>query len=202
MKLYYVPMTRAGRVRWMLEELEVPYELARLNPSKGENRTPEYLAIHPLGHVPAFVDGDVKLFESGAIIAYLADKYPDKGLAPPLGSRERGPYYQWMFFAQATMEPPLADVFQHVVRLPDDQKDARSVERAKQRWAEVAAVVDRALADGRPYLLGDRFSAADIMVTSGLMWAKAQGMLEGAERLTEYSKRCGGRPAAKRARAD
>src|SRR5947209_2974309 len=85
-KLYYVPMTRSNRPRWMLEELGVPYQLARLDPKKGENQTPDYLAINPTGKVPALVDGEVKMFESAAIVAYLGDKFADRKLAPPVGS--------------------------------------------------------------------------------------------------------------------
>ena len=80
MKLYYTPRTRSSRPRWMLEELEIPYELVRVDLSAGEHRKPEYLAINPYGAVPALVDGEVKLFESAAICAYLADKHPDRGL--------------------------------------------------------------------------------------------------------------------------
>ena len=94
MKLYYAPQTRATRPRWMLEEIGAPYELVRLQLSKGEHKQPEYLKIHPHGAVPAYSDGEVTMFESAAICAYLADKFPDKRLAPPLGSPQRGLYYQ------------------------------------------------------------------------------------------------------------
>src|SRR5256885_9492904 len=106
MKLYYAPQTRATRPRWMLEEIGVPYELVRLQLSKGEHKQPEYLKIHPHGAVPAYSDGEVTMFESAAICAYLADKFPDKRLAPPLGSPQRGLYYQWLVYARAHKEPP------------------------------------------------------------------------------------------------
>src|SRR4051794_3745039 len=109
LKLYYVPRTRAVRARWMLEELGVPHELHRVDLANGEHRSPEYLArVHPLGHVPVLVDGETAIFESAAIIAYLADRFPEKQLAPAPGSPERGPYYQWMFYAVTELEPHVA----------------------------------------------------------------------------------------------
>jgi glutathione S-transferase len=83
MKLYFAPRTRAVRPRWLLEELGVPYELVKLDPSKQENKTPAFLALHPFGEIPVLVDGDVTLFESAAICLYLADRFPEKNLAPP-----------------------------------------------------------------------------------------------------------------------
>src|SRR5438874_13750739 len=105
MKLYYVPRTRAGRVRWMLEELAVPYEISRLDPALRQQKDPAYLALNPNGTVPTLTDGDVTMYESAAICMYLADKFPDAGLAPPLGSRDRALYYQWIVYAMVTVEP-------------------------------------------------------------------------------------------------
>jgi glutathione S-transferase len=105
MKLYFAPRTRAIRARWLLEELGVPYELIKLDLARQENSTPTYLAVHPLGEVPALVDGDVTLLESLAICLYLADRFPEKHLAPLMGSAERGPYYQWMAFAEVSLAP-------------------------------------------------------------------------------------------------
>ena len=106
MRLYYVPRTRAGRPRWVLEELGIPYELVRLDPARGETRSPEHLSRQPLGHVPALEDEGGLLFESAAICLYLAEKYPEKGLVPPPGSRGRGLTYQWLFYAMTELEPP------------------------------------------------------------------------------------------------
>ena len=103
MKLYYAPQTRAVRPRWLLEEIGAPYTLVRLDMSKGEHKTPEYVKIHPHGAVPALVDGDVTMFESAAICAYLADKFPEKRLAPPVGSPARATYYQWIIYSMATL---------------------------------------------------------------------------------------------------
>jgi len=199
-KLYYVPMTRASRPRFLLEELGVPYELVRLDASKKENRSEAYLAIHPLGAVPALADGDTVLFESAAIIMYLADKFIDKGLAPPLGSPERGEYYKWIVYAMTTMEPAL-QILHAQNRFPEAERDARTVEAARARFKETAAVVENALVD-KEYLLGNHFTAADIVVGSVAGWGKATGLLDDKAPLTQYVRRVMARPAAKRSRAD
>jgi glutathione S-transferase len=202
-KLYYVPMTRATRARWMLEELGIPYELHRLDLSRKENRGEAYLGVHPLGHVPALVDEEagVTMFESAAIVMYLADRHPEKRLAPPVGSPLRASYYQWMCFVPATMEPPLATVFDQQTKLPEAERSPRVIDAAKARWRTVCAALDRAV-DGKKYILGDEFSAADIMVGSALAWSKAMGLLEEQPRLVAYSKRAADRPAFRAARAD
>lgn len=194
MKLYYAPQTRAGRPRWMLEELGVPYELVTLDLGKGEHKTPAYRAIHPHGAVPALVDGDLTLFESAAICAYLADKYPEKHLAPPIGTPARGLYYQWMHYAMATIEPPLLQVFLHRVMLPEAERSPAVAEAGVQAFGEVVPVLERALA-GRRWILGDQFSAADVMVGSCLIWGKFMGLTAAHPELEAYIGRLMERPA-------
>src|SRR5450432_3445744 len=104
MKLYFAPRTRASRPRWQLEELGIPYQLVKLDLSKQENQTPEFLAVSPLGELPVLVDGDVTLLEPAAICLYLADRFPEKQLAPLPGSAARGAYLQWLLFAEATLQ--------------------------------------------------------------------------------------------------
>jgi glutathione S-transferase len=198
MKLYYSPQSRGIRPRWLLEELGVPYDLVTVDLSKGEQKKPEHLKVHPLGAVPALEDGDLTMFESAAICAYLADKYADKGLAPPVNSPARGLYQQWLFFAMATAEPPVVDVFLHTVMLPEGQRKPEVAEAGKKRWHEVGAVLDRAL-EGRQFLLGDQFTAADVMIGSITAWGSFMGLLEGHPNLQEYAKRMSSRPAFQRA---
>src|SRR5271166_4282849 len=104
MKLYFAPQTRAIRPLIMLEELAVPYEVVLIDFKGGEHKTVEYRKIHPHGQLPALQDGRLTMFESAAICAYLADKFPDKRMAPALGTVERGTYYQWMFYSVAALE--------------------------------------------------------------------------------------------------
>ena len=124
LKLYHSAQSRSTRPRWLLEEIGAPYELVRVDLGKQEHKTPQYLQIHPHGVVPALVDGDLALIESGAICAYLADKFPAARLAPAVGTPERGRYYQWMFYTMATLEPPLLQVFMNTVQLPEAQRSA------------------------------------------------------------------------------
>src|SRR5256885_12445889 len=198
MKLYYVPMTRSNRPRWMLEELGIPYELVRLDPRKGENQTPEYLAINPTGKVPALVDGEVKMFESAAIVAYLADK--SGKLAPPVGSAERPLYYQWLFFGMTTLEQPVSQYAKHSSTLPPEKRVAEVAEDAKTGVERALAPLDRAVAD-RQWLLGS-FSAADIVVGATLSWASGMRLLDGHPALLDYVKRLKERPAFQRSRKD
>ena len=201
MKLYYSPQTRAVRPRWLLEELGVPYDTVRLDMSKGEHKSPAHMKIHPHGAVPALVDGELAMFESGAICAYLADKYPDKHLAPPVGSAARGPYYQWMFYCMATLEPPIVQIFLNTVFLPENQRSAAAADEGRKSFADIARVLSAAL-NGRPYLLGKDFSAADVMIGSTLAWGGFMGLLEGQPVLQDYVKRLSERPAYQRAQAD
>lgn len=202
MKLYFAPNTRSVRPRWLLEELEVPYVLERLDMSKGQHKSLDYMKIHPHGAVPAFVDGSLAMFESAAIVMYLADKYPEKGLAPAPGTPERGPYYQWILYAMTTLEPPLLQYFLHTRMLPEDKRSAHEAEQAHARLDEVFKVLGHELRD-RPYMVGSHFTAADVMIGSMLGWAKMLGLLDKAgSELNEYFARIADRPAFKRGSAN
>jgi glutathione S-transferase len=201
MKLYHSPRSRSVRPRWLLEELGVPYELVTLDLSKEEQKAPAYLKLHPHGAVPALTDGDVTIFESAAICAYLADKFPDKHLAPPVSSPARGLYYQWMFYSMATLEPPVLQVFMNTVMLPEAQRSAAAAEEGRKKCAEIATVLERAIA-GKAFLLGEQFSAADVMIGSTLGWGKFLGVLQGHLQLEAYVDRLSARPAFQRAQAD
>lgn len=201
MKLYYWPRTRAMRPRWMLQELSVPYDLIRVNLPEGEHKTPFYREIHPHGKVPAFVDDDgTVLFESAAICMYLADKYPEKGLAPEVGTPERGLYYQWMFYSTATLESIIA---QHLVlpKLAHNPRDAKSLDRVRDKLAEIAEVLNAAL-EATEFLVGDSFTAADLMVGSQIMGAIDSGILPSLPNLNAYKERLSTRSAFKRALMD
>ncbi len=201
MKLYFAPRTRAIRPRWLLEELGVPYELVRLDLARQENTTPAYLAVHPLGEVPALVDGEVTLLESLAICLHLADRFPEKHLAPLIGSAERGPYYQWMAFAEVRLDPVVIEFYMHA-QLPEEQKaSAHSQEelaKHRTRLTAVLDVIDVGLG-GREFLVGGAFTAADVVMASILHLANTLKLLDGHPRLVEYVKRHSQRPAVRRA---
>lgn len=201
MKLYHSPRSRSVRPRWLLEEIGAPYELIRVDLAKGEQKTPAYLKLHPHGAVPVFVDGDLTLFESAAICAYLADKFPEKRLAPPIGTATRGLYYQWMHYAMATLEPPLLQVFLHTSMLPEAERSAKAAEEGRTKFADVARVLSQALT-GKSFLVGDTFSAADVMIGSMLGWARTLRLLTEQPVLDASVKSLVERPAFKRAQTD
>jgi glutathione S-transferase len=200
MKLYYVPRTRASRPRWVLEELGVPYDLVRLDPAKGETRTPEHLARHPLGHVPVLEDRGQCVFESGAICMHLADLFPEKRLLPAPGSVERALAYQWVLFAMAELEPPLV-VLSAEARKADGGRDEAAATAARERFRKAGQALEGVLR-GRKHLLGESFGVADVMVGATLAWARGFHLLEGLPAVEAYLARLRERPAWRRAIAD
>jgi glutathione S-transferase len=200
LKLYYVPRTRATRPRWLLEELGLPYELVRLDAKGGATRTPEHLARHPLGHVPALEDGDVRIFESGAICFHLAERYGEGKLLPPPGTAARAEAYQWLAFALTELEPPLVEISAEQ-RRPEGQADPARIAAAKERFRAAAKVVDAAV-EGRTFLLGDAFGAADVVLGAVLSWGKFLAGLDGLPAASAYLARLKKRPAFARATAD
>jgi len=202
LKLYYATQTRAGRPRWLLEEIGAPYELVRLDLTKGDQKKPDYLKINPTGTVPAMVDGDLALFESAAICLYLADKFPDKRLAPPVGAPARGRYYQWVQYAMCGLEPPLVTMFMHTMMKPEAQRIPALVDEARTQLKTVLGVLEQALA-GRTYMVGDGFTVADVMIASTLGWARMMGLIgTDLPDVTAYLDRMLARPAMQRAIAD
>jgi glutathione S-transferase len=201
MKIYHSQYTRSGRARWALEEVGAPYEIERISLREGDHKKPEYLAIHPHGAVPALVDGDLTLTESSAIVLHLADKFPDKHLAPALGTNERAAYYRWMVYVPATVDPVLQTLTMHTRFLPEDKRNPALVEEAKRSLATIAKVLEDAT-DGRSYIVGDHFTAADIMVGSALGWFGFLGALGDHPKLVAYLEGLQKRPAYQRAHAD
>jgi glutathione S-transferase len=200
--LYHANQSRSVRPRWLLEELGVPYTVVRLDLAAGEQKRPEYLKINPNGTVPALVDDDLALFESAAIVQYLADKFPAKRLAPPVGTPARGLYYQWIHYAMSGLEPPVVTLFLHTIRKPEAERLPALVTDARAQIAAALGVVERALG-GRPFILGDEFSAADVMVASTLGWARMMQIVgEELANVSGYVTRLTRRPAFLRASAD
>ncbi len=201
MRLYYVPKTRANRPRWVLEELGVPYELVCLDPKKGETRSLDHLARHPLGHVPVLEDGELQMFESVAICLYLAEKFPQGKLLPSLGTPDRALAYQWIFYAVTELEPPLS-VLSAQNRKPEAERDPVAIADARERLRKALAALETPLSR-QPTLLAEGFSVADIVVAACLLWAKALGALDASPvAVKEYTARMGDRPARRRAIAD
>ena len=194
--LQHVPFSRSLRVRWLLEELGLPYELATR--SFADLKRPEHLALHPLGKVPVLVDGDVVLFESGAILQHLLERYGSGRLEPKPGTAERARYQQWFHYAEASVTPPLGLIVRHTVLLPESERIAAVVAGARAEAQRVLAPVERALA-GQSWLLPD-FSAADVMMGYSVKLASLLRLLgEATPDLVAYLARCEERPAYQRA---
>lgn len=205
MKLYYIPTTRAVRPRWLLEEMELPYELIYV--TMAMTQQPEYRQLHPHGKVPVLVDGDVTIFESAAICAYLADKYPEKGFAPLPETSARGYYYQWLFYAPLTLEPPVEQFMFHVLPnlpeklLPLKQRTQVLPQEAMQWFAQVCSPLNELLKE-QNYLVENCFSVADVVTGGVLLWAHKLGMLSEDNPVKAYINRLMERPAFKRADED
>ncbi len=200
MKLYYAPGTRAARPRWLLEELEVPYELVTVDLEAGAHRRPEYLAVHPLGRVPALADGELRLLESVAICVHLADRFRDRGLMPEPGSPERALVTQWLLFATTELDGSLDLISLHSADLPDGERVPAIVPWARARFSQGARVLDDAVG-GRRFLVGDRLTAADVVLGCLLSWADRARLLGHFPELARYREDLLSRPAARRALA-
>ena len=190
---YTHPMSRGRIVRWMLEELGRPYRTEILEYGT-TMKAPEYLAINPMGKVPAIRHGDTVVTEAGAICAYLADAFPDAGLAPPLGDRRRGPYFRWMFFAAGPVEGAMVARGLGVEVKPEQKR--------MMGWGDLTDLMnglESAIA-GRDYILGDTFSAADVYFGSHIGWGMQFGLVEKRPVFQRYDERLQSRPAAVRAR--
>jgi glutathione S-transferase len=189
---YTNPMSRGRIVRWMLEEVAEPYETVLLDYGT-TMKAPEYLAINPMGKVPAIKHGDTVVTEAAAICAYLADIFPEKELAPPPGDRRRGPYYRWMFFAAGPLE---ASVTAKALGLlaPAD----KSALAGYGTFDQTIDALERAVGD-TAYICGDQFTAADVYVGAQLGWGMMFGTIAKRPVFEEYFGRLQGRPAARRA---
>lgn len=200
MKLYHAPGTRSIRIIWLMEELGLPYELERLGLREPSMRTPEYLQKHPLGRVPTLEDSDVMLFESGAIVQYLLEKYGNGRLQPASDSPEFPKYLQWFHFAEGTIMPPVMTIIVETKFLPPEMRSDTHVERAKTVATGILSAVEQGL-EGREYIAGE-FSAADIMAGSATTAAVNFGAdISDKPNIAAYIERLNARPALIKARA-
>lgn len=190
---YTNPMSRGRIARWMLEEIGQPYETVVLDYGT-TMKAPEYLAINPMGKVPAIKHGDTVITECAAVCAYLADAFPEAGLAPAIGSKERGAYYRWMFYAAGPVEA-MASNTALGVNVPDEKRGMVGYGSREQ----VIDTLEKAVGGGA-YLLGDRFSAADVYLGSQIGWGLQFGTLDKRPAFEAYVGRIMSRPAAARAR--
>ena len=192
---YTNPMSRGRNIRWMLEEVGQPYETKVLRWETGDAKSPEFLAINPMGKVPAIVHKGTVVTECAAICTYLADAFPQANLAPPPGSKLRGPYYRWLFFGAGPIEQSVSFSAMKI-EVPEAQ-------RAMVGFGCMDDVLDtlEGAVKGREFLAGDSFTAADLYIASHLSWGMNFGTIEKRPAFEAYANPHLNRPAAKRADA-
>lgn len=187
--LYTNPQSRGRIVRWMLEELKIPYQTEAMDYSSF--KSPEYLAINPMGKVPAIRHGDVVVTELAAICAYLADRFSERGLAPASDSPERGTYFRWLFFAAGPLDMAVTTkAFGWEI---DKEK---AVAAGCGLYQTAIDTLEQAVSNANPWLCGEQFTAADVVVASYIGFYTMMNMMESRPVFEEYVRRAQARPAA------
>jgi len=182
--LYHSPGSRSGRVKVLLDLMRVPYTIVEIDLKTEANKRPEYLAIHPLGKVPALKHGDTVIIESGAIMLYLADQFPAAKMAPPPQSPERGRYYEWFILALATVEPAAMVAIQNPTNA-----------EAQTTFKNLLKLIDQRL--GEPYAMGAALTAVDVLIHGQFGFMAGMGLLDDLPRAKAYYERLKGKiPAA------
>ena len=193
MKLFWSPQTRAQRAIWMLEETGVDYDM-ELTPIGAPDRrdSDEFRLASPMGKVPALVDGEVAMAESAAICLYLADRYAPGVLAPAIDDPGRGRFLYWLFYTPAVIEPAMSENFNQV-----------EPNRARSGWGDFELMIETfdSAMEGRDWILGDQFTAADVMLGSSANFMEMFEMLPTSRNLGAYAARCRARPAFERSMA-
>jgi glutathione S-transferase len=193
--LYHAAPSRSSIVHWMLEEVGEPFDIHLVSFKKGENLKPEYLAVNPMGKVPALKHGDSVITEAAAICTYLADAFPKAKLNVPAGDARRGIYLKWLFFGPSCVEPA-------IIERAYPRKEAPP--RAALGFGDfdtVMNVLAEAAGSAEPYLMGEQFTAADVVIGSGLRWGTMFKLIPERPQFAAYLSRLNERPALQRATA-
>ncbi len=197
-KLHFAPMSRAVRILWLLEELGLPYELNQMAFHPKDLKSDEHRARHPLGRIPVLEEGDLLLWESGAITEYILERHAKGRLKPPVEAPEWPAYQQWFHYCEGMVMPPVNTIVVHTMLLPPDRRDATALGQAQRLLTRALAPVDEALA-GKDYLIGD-FSAADTMLGHACIMSNRLGCVpDEMENLKAYVARLEARPAFQKA---
>lgn len=194
MKLYEFAPTRSIRVRWTLQELGVDFESVTVNLVAGEHHRPDFLKLNPAGRVPVLVDDNLVLTESVAIVLYLAEKYPHKGLIPT-DLKQRSQVYRWLLFAATELEQPLWRISRHTALYPEPLRLPAEVSLARQDFTEMVAVMEDQM-QGCQFIVGDTVTIADFVSAYTLDWANEVGLLDDCPQLLQYMERLYARPNA------
>ena len=192
--LHFAPNSRAGRILWLLEELALPYELNRMDFHPKDLKSEAHRARHPLGRVPVLDDGDISIFESGAIVEYIIERHKNGGLKPAVSSSLYPEYLQWFHYCEGMVMPPVNTIVVQTILLPADRRDEKVLGQAQRLLTKALAPVNDALA-GRDYLIGD-FSGADIMLGHACFMSQRSGCVtDEMVHLLAYIARIAARPA-------
>lgn len=198
LKLHFAPNSRASRTAWLLEELGVPYELNRMDFSPADLKSDEHRARHPLGRVPVLEDGDIMIWESGAIAEYILERHKNGGLKPAVDAPEFPKYLQWFHYCEGMVMPPMNTIVVHTLLLPPDRRDETVLGQAQRLLTRALLPVNEEL-EGKEYLIGD-FSAADTMLGHSCFMANRLGCVtDEMSNIKAYIERLSSRPAFKKA---
>ena len=198
MKIHHCPNTRSVRAVWILEELELPYEVENYKLGDPSMRSPDYLKVHPMGRVPALEDGDVTIFESGAIIEYLLARHGNGRMRPAPDSADFPLYLQWLHYAEGMIMPPVNTIVVETILLPPERRNNDNVNRATKLLSRMLQAVDAHM-EGREYIAGE-FSGADIMTGHACTVSKRLGAeVSDKPNVEAYIERCNARPALQKA---
>ncbi|MAV26366.1 MAG: glutathione S-transferase [Gammaproteobacteria bacterium] len=196
--LHFAPNSRAGRIVWLLEELELPYEINKMAFHPKDLKSDEHRARHPLGRVPVLDDGDVRIFESGAIVEYVIARHKNGSLKPEVDNPLFPEFLQWFHYCEGMVMPPVNTIVVQTLLLPPDRRDETALGQAQRLVSKALVPVDEALA-GLDYLIGD-FSAADIMLGHACFMSNRLGCVgDDMPNLKAYVERVAARPAFKTA---
>ena len=194
LKLHFAPNSRAGRIVWLLEELELPYDINKMAFSQEDLKSEEHRARHPLGRVPVLDDGDVQIYESGAIVEYVLERHKNGGLKPSVDSELYPQYLQWFHYCEGMVMPPVNTIVVQTVLLPPDRRDETALKQAQKLLGKALQPVNESLA-GKDYLIGD-FSGADVMLGHACFMSNRLGCVpDEMEHLKGYVGRVEARPA-------
>ncbi|MCR8922016.1 glutathione S-transferase family protein [Dasania sp. GY-MA-18] len=196
--VYGAAQTRATRISWILEELELAYHFEAIDFSKGEHKSEAFLAINPAGKVPVIKLDDFVMTESAAIVSHLAERYSNGQLIPFPATEQRGKYQQWCDFVISELEQPLWTMAKHRFALAKELRVAAVIDTAAWEFQQALGLLSQGLAE-QDYILGAEFSAADILIAHTLLWAQAFKQPIGQDNLQRYLQRCQQRPALARA---
>ena len=198
--LHFAPNSRAGRIVWLLEELELPYELNRMDFHPKDLKSDEHRSRHPLGRVPVLDDDEIRIWESGAIVEYILERHKNGGLKPAVDATEYPTYLQWFHYCEGMVMPPVNTIVVQTVLLPPERRDETALAQAQKLLTRALAPVDEALA-GKDYLIGD-FSGADIMLGHACFMSNRLGCVtDDMTNLKGYVGRVADRPAFQKAMA-